>query len=240
LAILLGAGCASHHRHSPDPGPSLAEINGIRPPRVVAGPLGVLLTNQQDYSARISVQALEDGTPISPALTGNLFQQEGRLLLIPMTDQPLAPKQKSAPSRFRFLWDVAQNRGWVISEPLRGYAEVDAPVRYFLISGPPTSDFERVDDQLLQREDVTVRAGNSDVRFRVWRALDSSGVPLRVLANSGTNTVALLSDIHVEAQTPELFRVPLEYTRYPKPEAMLREVTRKVHPLPYSHSGPGR
>ena len=61
--------------------------------------------------------------------------------------------------------------------------------------------------------------------FRVWRAADLKGLPLRIQCPSGGVPLTLtLSKVSLEAVPNDLFLPPNGFTKYESPEAMMTEM----------------
>ena len=245
-AVALACGCASNGhgkgRHNADEKGRLKTEEGViaaTPPAFLRGPIGVLLTNAYDFTARVKFPEKEETTSDQQALAGNLFAQEGRLLFVPTSD--VSPRARSWAGSFRFLWDVSRNQGYVLSERLQGYAMITSTTTYTSVSIKPRSVdvIEKVDDQPCRLEEATVQASNgSTTTFLLWRPVDFQGPPLRMKPEGSTNSPRVeLSDVTVEAQSAELFSPPDFFTKYSSPESMVHEIARRQMLQRY---GPGR
>jgi hypothetical protein len=241
--LLTSWGCA-HPHHRRQARESQAEATETPyPPSFLTGPSSVLLTNIEQFSAHITLSTGTAAAENPPLSSGNLFQQFGQLLFVPMKDGSLAPGARKR--SFRFLCDVQRNSGYVICEALRGYARWNVPAHYSSIEAAPARaavTIEQVDGQPCERREAELRDQDGTVHHvTVWRATELNGVPLRIAWSSGSESYILrLSDVIVEAQTPELFEPPSQFSEYSKPESMLRELVRRPHPLPYSNSNERR
>src|SRR5690349_14334993 len=76
-------GCVAHRQDRAAPLEAAAGVAAARPPRFLTGPVSVLLTNRDDFSARIVIIETNREVTIS---SGNLFQKEGLLLFVPRSD----------------------------------------------------------------------------------------------------------------------------------------------------------
>ena len=235
-AWLFVAGCASpsDSRRAPEP---LLDADGIAaatPPAFLAGAVSLLLTNREDYTAHLVVTMTNGSTT---RISGALFQQEGILLFVPRSET--APAQNPWTGRFRFLWNLPQRRGYVISESLRGYF-VAAPLAEYHGSASNRSNrfaSETIDAQACVRDDVTVTTGTgSRSEFEVWRP-QGDGPPLRINSAPGTfpALTAELFEVNVDRLSLELFHPLATLNRYRDAAAMAQELTRKLPVLPYSH-----
>ena len=235
LLVFMGAGCAS----APFGGNAVQQQEALTagvPPVILTNAMGVLLTNVSDFTARVTLQK----TNASAALVaGNMFQQQGWILFVPMSDGAV----RNGPSiRFRFLWDISRNCGYIISEALRGYVrscgtaqyQVDSSATKFLLSSALP-----VDGRSCRSEAVTVRSmGDSATRFLVCRD-ESTGIALQIQRTDvDDGPVLQLTQLNPDRLDPGLFAPPAGFIRYESVEAMLRELLRKPRELPYSHTGP--
>lgn len=233
LMVGLAAGCASSRNQDPS-NPRVQGLKATRPPVVVTGPMSLLLTNTADYRARVTI-AQTNG--VAEPLVGNLFQQEGWLLFVPVANP--SPSDRWS-GRFRFLWDTKLRRGFILSESLQGYAEVRRPLDPARIEMETPVEYPRP-ERIGEREGtphvVRVEMGGAERRYRVWRSEEPTAPPLRIATvDVQPGLIVTLDELEVERLAPDLFLIPPTYARYPDPESMIKEQTRKVHPLPYSHS----
>jgi hypothetical protein len=233
FCALTTLGCASS-RHPGSQSEKTDAIVASRPPSFLSGPVSLLLTNREDFHARVVIT--ETNANRSTKMAGNLFQQEGHLMFFPTSEQSSAQRGLKT---YRFLWDARLNRGEVVSEAVNGYASVVAPVRYTSIvsrsSTPPI--VEPIQGQPCVEEEVTVTSGGGRTAgFRVWRAVEAESIPLRIASISDANTIQVeLSEISVERLSWELFSPPAGFVKYDSVDAMNREVVRRPRVMPYTH-----
>jgi hypothetical protein len=237
LGCLL-AGCASgrHHGQAPlDPSQGLA---AAEPPFFLVGPVGAVLTNSQDFSARIVV-SLTNGVDVLTA--GNLFQNEGVLLYVPKADQ--LTRSNTWAGSFRFLWDVAQNSGYILSERLRGYTPTHSPVHYNApASQPPTGPpvVTQIEGQPCWKDELTVSSSNGEqTHLQVWWPQGESGPPLRIISPGDAaraGFIVQLSEPNLDPLAPDLFVLSPAFVHYASAEAMVRQLKHKEPVLPYSQS----
>jgi hypothetical protein len=92
---------------------------------------------------------------------------------------------------------------------------------------------EKIDGHLCQRSDATVTASDGSVTtFRLWRAADLKGLPLRVTCTSiGTPLTLTLSKARLETLPADLFQPPSGFTRHASAEAMIQELAARQHNL---------
>jgi hypothetical protein len=230
LTLLLGlaAGCA----HSPD-APSrdgvALSITTPQPPPFLAGPMAVLLTNAAGFSAQLTTEA--EYTPNEPAIepphpkSGQLLCRGTRLLFAP--NQKTAGKKAAALGGFLFSWDVAAGIGYVLSEPLQGYAPAVAKVQATNVVRRPSQGAPQIiQGHLCVPQEVTVETTDGLAStFQVWSAKDLSGLPLRITPAPNSSMPAVrLSNVKAELPAEDLFNPPEGFTRYASPEIMVDEI----------------
>jgi hypothetical protein len=245
LACLM-TGCASPR--SPHTGLDLDQgIAAAEPPAFLIGPASVLLTNSSPYSSR-AVLSNTNG-PLSDLVNGagNLLQQDGVLLFVPTSTD--GGGKTGWEGTFRFLWDVANGRGYVMSEVLQAYAPLSSSNRYQVLPAagglrPPV--LETIEGQSCQVEDVTVSSssGKSDL-FRTWRATEMEGQLFKLMSLNEVPAFLLrLSEVKTDPMSAELFAPPEGFVRYKSGEAMAREIMHRqmlARYRPFSSEGnPGR
>ena len=226
LGLFL-AGCAgSPSSHQPTSG--VAGTPTPDPPAFLTGAAALLLTQLDGFSAHL---ILTTGTlsPASPATSGELQSRAGKL-----TFTPTPMHAKSAREGFSFIWDVAQGRGYVLSEALQGSAPVTAratPTNSVSLPGSTTP--ELIDGHPCQQEQVTVAISDGSSRaFRVSRATDLKQLAIRIssLSNSAPFTLSL-SKVRLMAPPAEVFSPPDSFTKYASADAMLTELIMRQHEL---------
>jgi hypothetical protein len=194
-----------------------------RPPDFLTGPVSVLLTNQDDFSAHLVVASARGSWQNVWPVSGNLFHQQGRLLFVPMPDES-SPKSPWAGS-FRFLWDVRSNSGFVLSEPLKAFAPASSSARFVpgLVGDNRNVGTAQIDDQLCQVGEATVTATKGVASdWRLWRASDLGNVPLRLASLPDTNDFRIeLSQVQVQVQVPDLFQPPADFVEYRSVDALV-------------------
>jgi hypothetical protein len=248
LVLLAGlaAGCASKNKN-------LASAGDVRPaplpPLFLNGPMALLLTNTGGFRAHV---VLESGAPpqAMQLAAGELMVQGSKLLFAPSP----AAKDKKKPERpndSAFIWDVVENRGWVLNDPLQGYAPVSSSRQFTNVTTAPAptgSASEKISGHACQPGEVTVMtADGTPTAFRVWRALDLQGLPLRISCPStGALLTLTLSKVQMGSVPNDLFLPPSSFTKYDSSEAMMAEIFLRKHNLnrkptyrPESESGSG-
>lgn len=219
-AAALAAGCSS--------APKVSEANLFKsaifaplPPAFIAGPVGILFTNTQGFSAHINATGASpnDDRPLS----GELFGRGTRVLFAPQpkhAEDEKRPKDEIDPG-FTFLWDIAENKGFLLCEALQAYAPVSPILRYTSViregaTPAPNAPSERL---LAGMADGTTYVAS------LWHSPETEQIPSRIVA--GTNSIPMrvsLSRIRLQAPPVELFSVPTSFTKYSSSEALVDEM----------------
>lgn len=231
VAVLLAAagssGCLSGRHDSATAAEKSEGYAAARPPSFLVGSIPSLLIHTNDYRARVVIEAAAGN--VEP-IKGNIFQQEGRILFVPVSEAGLRPG--SWAGTFRFLVDVKQHRGYVISERYQAFTTFDLPADEGSLSGlstltGPAAPIEKIDGHPCEVVETSDGAGNG-AAYRLWRATDLNDLVLRIksLAESPA-TQLTLSETVMEALAPDLFLRPTAYAKYSSAEAMINEMARR-------------
>lgn len=228
---LLSAGGCAHSHDDELRGGGFTRVFTPQPPTFLSGPMAVLLTNASGFSARVEVENEPLGG-VEPAQSGQLLSYGSKVVFAPEPDKK-AEKQLGT-GGFSFLWDVAENRGFVLSEALQGYAPAAANVHPTnLVTGNIAATPQSVAGHSCQPADATVQMSDgSTAIFRLFRAGDLNGFPVRLI--SATNPLPLtltFSKIRLQPLPADLFTVPDGFTQYATPEAMADELAVRRHHL---------
>jgi hypothetical protein len=231
IVLLLAAvvsGCA--HSRSAEEQASALYIPDV--PAFLSGPMGVLLTNAGGFSSQV---AMTTGSA-SPAqrlevISGQLLGRGDQLLF--------APDQQSLEKRLRsiglsYIWNVKDNRGFVLSETLQGWAPIGFGVHYTNVLATRTDTVpESVAGHPCIQESVQITSNESAVsRLQVWRATDLKGRAVRITAGTSSAPQTLtLSKVRLQAPPADLFAPPDSFTRYENPDLMMSELTLRQHNL---------
>ncbi len=242
-ATFLFAGCAES-RLARDRRSAAERSMSSKPPAFLTGPVSVLLTNAGNFSAYVKVEAT---TPANSP-EGQLLSRDGRLLFA-RTPGPDTKKADSG-GGFSFIWDVGANGGTLLSEALQGYAPIDGGNHFTgMMMKPDPAGAESVDGHPCQREQVSITTdGGTTTVYRVWRATDLKGLPIRIASMSApADFTVSLSNVRFEVLPADLFVPPDGFSRYNNTEAMLNEITvrqhnirRKEAPEPTEPEAPGQ
>ena len=147
-----------------------------------------------------------------------------------------AAAKRARTEDFAFIWDVAANRGYLLNDPLQGYAPISYGRRFTnlaISAALNKAATENVAGHPCQQTEVTVAAddGSASV-FRVWRATDLKGLPVRISgASDGTPVTLTLSKARLEAVPNDLFQPPNGFTKYDSAEVLINELGSRQHNL---------
>ena len=231
LVAALAAGCASSDTKRDRAG-GFQVMSAPMTPLFLNGPMALLLTNAEGFRARVVLEGAGI-SQASPTTAGELMVRGSKLLFAP---EPVkVGKKQPHPEDSAFIWDVNENRGYVLNEPLQAYAPISSSRQFTNVTVGPASNNaspEKVSGHLCQATEVTVTASDGVATgFQVWRAADLKGLPLRIHCPSGGVPLTLtLSKVHLEALPSDLFQPPNGFTKYDSAEGMMTEMAlRKVN-----------
>ena len=201
-----------------------------RPPAFLTGPMALLLTNADGFRAHA---VLEGGMSFQGPETaeGELMGQGGKLVFAP-TKGSSASKDVHA-GNSAFIWDVARSQGYVLNGPLQGYAPISSDRQFTNVTASAATGAaapQTIAGHPCQPGEATVVASDgSTTVFRVWRAADLKGLPLRITGTAaGVPLDLTLSKVQLGGVPEELFAPPSGFTKYASSEAMINElVTRR-------------
>lgn len=200
------------------------------PPAFLTGPGSVLLTNATGFSAHLDL--LGQGPALGDrASAGELLGRGPHLLYAPET--PETTDSHHQPGGYSFIWNVAESRGFVLSEALQGYAPISADLHVTSVSiTAAKAAAQRVSGHPCEPVDAAVSTANGIAGFAVWRAVDLNGFPLRIESATNANSFILnFSKVRLELPAAEIFAPPEGFTRYASPEAMADELAARQNNL---------
>lgn len=235
LGVLLAtgrlAGCAHSRSREIRSGSQTPKI-----PPFLSGPVAALLVDSPGFQGKVT-WVEQVGPSRVETVTGELAGRGSWLLYVPAADSKAAQREGG----ISFLWNVAENRGWLLDEALQGCAPMAATHRY--TTSPPENrsagPVERLQGHPCGQELVAVHSNDGEQSaFRVWRAQDMQGFPLCIAA---TNRVAspklTFSKLRLGAVPAEAFQPPDGFRKYESVEALLNEQTLRQRNL---RKGPQR
>jgi hypothetical protein len=235
LVVALAAGCSHTPKNEGRAG--LTEVRPAPlPPLFLNGPMALLLANTDGFRAHI---VLESGAPPQTVqlAAGELMGRGSKLLFAPLpAGKSKKERKKAGGADSAFIWDVTENRGWVLNDPLQAYAPVSSSRQFTNLATAAASKGaapEKIDGHACQPEEVTVTtADGTTTVFRVWRAQDLHSLPLRLTCPStGAPLTLSLSNARLETLPNDLFLPPNSFTRYESSEAIMAELFLRKHNL---------
>jgi hypothetical protein len=207
------------------------------PPDFLTGPASLLLTNLDGFSATVDF-TLPAAAGRTKPVSGDLLEREGRLIFQP------APRVKKKNSPFQggmiFIWDVDNQGGYVLSDPLQGYARMTHGIRGTnIVWEPQGAAQENANGHPCRRVQVDVQCEDgSTARFIVWQAQDARYLPVRIQAITGSRQFTLdLDKVRLDLPQPELFIPPDGFTRYSTAVVLMNELLIRQTALIKSYKG---
>jgi len=211
------AGCFSRPK-------KLYNIGDANPPDFLSGPVALLLTNVDGFSAKLTGSiASDNGVPRT--IAGDLLGREGSLVFQPQS----AVKGKRARSEggMFFIWNETGHAGFVLSDPLQAYAPTSTSVQptnvVLNISGAIE---EEANGHPCRRIEAMVQSSDgSTERFKVWEAEDAKRFPVRISSSPGPREMVLnFSEVRLELPPAPLFGPPDGFVKYDTPVALMNEL----------------
>jgi hypothetical protein len=217
LSAAALAGCTSGPKNP-------YHVGDERPPVFLSGPVAVLFTNLDGFSAKLTGSVPSDAGS-RHAVAGDLLGREGSLIFQPQSSV------KGKKARFEggmfFIWNEKAHAGLVLSDPLQAYAptaEATQPTNVqFNTLGAMQ---EEANGHPCRRVEAVVQSSDgSTARFRVWQAEDAGNFPVRISGLQGPGEMLLnFSDLRLELPAPTLFSPPDGFIRYDSPVALMNEL----------------
>jgi hypothetical protein len=222
LVAALAFGCAHQRHHEGD---LTASSSQVQAPEFLTGPLAVLLTNAHGYSAHITLNSGRV-SGVGSAVGGELTVKGRKLVFAQTADRGVSKSFRTG--AISFIWDAAENRGYVLSESLQAYAPISFSVCCTNVLLKATRVVsQRIDGHPCVENEAVIRSNDGTaILFRVWQAQDLNGLPVQI--TSVTNTVPLalnLSRIRATEPSTEQCQLPDGLTKYDTAEGMMTELT---------------
>lgn len=189
---------------------------------VITGPVGMLLTNGNDYSSEFSMTFEED---LEHPISGQILVHVGKIRLEAVFTTK--SKKSGAAGEFGLMWDAASNQGFVFCEALQGYAQLENAVRYTnMLAQVVNSPIERMEGHPVDAANVTVTSSDGQtLAFHLTRAQDAGGLPMQTKSLNSLQAFTLtLSKIRLGKSSDDLFLLPDGFTKYQNEAAMLTEL----------------
>ena len=223
----LGAGCAHADKHkTAEPYTAVGGIPSPKFPAFLNGAIAVLLTNVDGFRARVVLEG-----PPSPSRTdifsGELMSRGGKLFFAP--EPGTRADKRSRAEDFSYIWNVEENRGFLLNGPLQGYAPISSNTgisNVIVVANGENSAPERVAGYSCVKSEVkVVSSDGAETALLVWRARDLKGMPVRIIRTvTGAPLTVTLSKIRFELPPTDLFMPPADFTRYSGAETMMNEL----------------
>ncbi len=222
LALLLWLGAAGADLQAAGGrGAMVGTFGAPEPPVFVNGRMAVLLTNTDGFSAHA---VLSSGK--TELASGELLGRGSRLLFAG-TIGPVKEK-RSRTGGVSFIWDTATNGGYLLSEPLQGYAPISSAVRVtnLVARAPGTKSAPtRIEGHRCEEEEATIASSDGSTSvYQVWRATDWKGLPIRISSGAEPAVLTLnLSKVKLTVPSADLFQPPDGFTKYDSADTMMNE-----------------
>jgi hypothetical protein len=226
LIAACGAGCAhSDQKGKKESAPAMAGIPTPAVPSFLNGAMAVLLTNATGFRAHVVLDR-PGSSSRSEIFSGELMSREGKLFFAPEPGTPV--DKRSRAEDFSYIWNVEENRGFLLSGPLQGYAPISSNTRVTNVVTAAGADLpasQKVGGYACTRSTATVVSSDgSETALEVWRARDLKGMPVRITRSlNGAPLVLTLSKIRLESPPNDVFAPPTDFTRYSSAELMVQE-----------------
>jgi hypothetical protein len=217
LAAVVLAGCSTAPKvyyHAGDE----------NPPDFLAGPLAVLFTNVDGFSAKMTrTTTLADGS--RHIVTGDFLGRQGSLIYQP--DNAVKGKRAWNEGGMFFIWNESSHSGFVLSDPLQGYAPASTNLESTnILLNTAGAAQENVNGHPCRRLEVVVQSNDgTSARFKIWQALDAKDFPVRIQSPPGPRQMTLdFSNLRLELPPADLFGPPDGFIKYNTPVALMNEL----------------
>jgi hypothetical protein len=239
LALAIFAGCASGPKN-------FYRVGDEKPPDFLSGPVALLLTNVDGFSARVTVLiSSENGGHRTVA--GDLLEREGSLVFQP--ESSVKGKRARTEGGMFFIWNEIAHAGFVLSDPLQAYAPTGEAIQPINLQFNTTGAVqEEANGHPCRRVEALVQSSDGSVeRFKVWQAQDARNFPVRISTPPGPRQMVLdFSNLRLELPDATLFSPPDGFMRYDSSVALMNELiirqsalTKRNEGVPFSNdTGP--
>jgi hypothetical protein len=219
LAAVGLAGCFSKPK-------SAYHAGDEAPPDVVAGPMALLFTNVEGFSARLTASIPSpNGTQRTNIMAGDLLGREGLLIYQPFN--AAKGKRTRTEGGLFFIWNETEHAGFVLSDPLQAYAPASTSVQPTNVARQTAGAVqEEANGHPCRRIEAVVQSSDgSSARFTLWEAEDARHFPVRIQTPPGPGQMTLnFSDLRLELPPPQLFGPPDGFVKYNTPVALMNEL----------------
>jgi hypothetical protein len=194
------------------------------PPDFLAGRVGLLLTNVDGFSAKLtsSVPQTNGG---QRTMSGDLLGRQGSLIYQPAS--AVKGKRARTEGGMFFIWKEADHAGFVLSDPLQAYAPASTTVQPTNVTLNTAGAVEELaNGHPCRRIEAVVQSSDgSSARFTIWQAEDAKHFPVRIQSPPGPGEMTLnFSNLHLELPPAELFGPPDGFVKYDSPVALMNEL----------------
>jgi hypothetical protein len=227
LITALGPGCAhSDNRKKEEIAASIGGIASPAVPSFLNGAMAVLLTNVDGFRAHVMLEG-SPSTSRTNLFSGELMSRDGKLFFAP---EPGAHEGKhSRAEDFSYIWNVEENRGFLLCGPLQGYAPISSNTgisNVVVVATGDSSSPERVAGYPCVKSEVkVVSSDGAETTLLVWRARDLKAIPVRIVRTvSGAPLIVTLSKIRLDLPPNDIFLPPSDFTKYSSAEGMMNEL----------------
>ena len=192
-------------------------------PVFLNGPMSALLANAEGFSA-FAVLETRSSSDKQTIASGQLLGRGSKLIF---AMEPPSGERKRA-GGYSYIWDVATQSGFLLSEPMQGYAPMVSAVQHTNVvfqPAPGRSGTETIEGYRCEHTVATVTSSDgATTAFQVWRTADSRSFPVRITPVDRPGMTLSLSKIRMEAPPSPLFLPPDDFTRFESPDAMVSEL----------------
>ncbi len=227
MALAMAAmGCTHSPKHDrADQGEGKDFVPKV--PAFLNGPIAVLLTNTVGFQGHLVMVTHLLSNTTEEVTTGEMVGRGTKLLFVPK--ETISANKKRNTGGISFLWDVADNSGFLLSESLQGYAPMGAPARFTnILHKQPfsVSAAEKIEGHLCQPKEIMVSsAAGSTTDFQFWEAPELGGFPLRIVSADNPTLLTLrFSDLRMQQQPIDAFLPPGGFTKYESAEDLMKEL----------------
>ncbi len=222
---LIFTGCSSSKNNSII-GHGVSGLS-VQPPNFLAGPGGVLLTNQDGFNAHVVISTPVPGQE-TKMVSGELLGRFGRFLYTPMSGPGVTKQTRKTGKTVSFIWDVPKNLGYALNVALQGYAPINALTEVTNVQwdAKAARTAENVNGHPCHKAVATVAANNGAIiHFAVWNADDAQEFPVRIQTLDGARpTTVDFSNLRFQVLPADALRPPDEFKKYENGDIMVNEL----------------
>jgi|GEM_PF-970128 len=209
------------------------------PPDFLAGPLAILFTNVDGFSAKMT-RTIASADGARHIVAGDFLGRQGSLAYQP--ENAVKGKRAQREGGMFFIWNESSHSGFVLSDPLQGYAPASTNVQPTnVVLNIAGASQETANGHPCRRLEVIVQSNDgSSARFKVWQAQDARDFPVRIQTAPGPRQMTLdFSNLRLELPPGELFGPPDGFIKYNTPVALMNELIIRQMALTKQYDGKG-